>query len=190
MAKNAVRVAGVKLRISPMAPDTSAGSRATDEAPIAYIGLGSNLQNPLDQIQRARVTLAHTAGINELAFSSLYRNPPMGPSEQPDYINAVMAVSTRLSPQTLLQTLQAIENQQGRVRNGERWGPRTLDLDILLYGQEQINTPDLIVPHPGAAERAFVLLPLLEIAPELEIPGKGKVRDLAAQQPVDSLLRI
>ncbi|BBL70409.1 2-amino-4-hydroxy-6-hydroxymethyldihydropteridine diphosphokinase [Methylogaea oryzae] len=156
----------------------------------AYIGLGSNLQDPVGQIRRARAAIAQTEGIAELAFSGLYRNPPMGPADQPDYVNAVMAVSTTLEPHALLHALQAIENSQGRVRLGERWGPRTLDLDILLYGQQQIATADLTVPHVGAAERAFVLLPLLEIAPELNIPGKGLVRDLAAAQPADTLIRI
>lgn len=156
----------------------------------AYIGLGSNLADPVGQIRQARLAIAHTAGIAELAFSGLYRNPPMGPADQPDYVNAAMAVATTLAPQALLQALQAIENRQGRQRSGERWGPRTLDLDILLYGQEQIQTPDLTVPHPGAAERAFVLLPLLEIAPDLAIPGKGLVRDLAALHATDSLLRL
>lgn len=154
----------------------------------AYIGLGSNLQDPVGQIHRARAAIATAEGVAELAFSSLYRNPPMGPADQPDYVNAVMAVSTTLEPHALLKTLQAIESQQGRVRKGERWGPRTLDLDIILYGQEQIATADLTVPHAGAAERPFVLLPLLEIAPDLNIPGKGTVRDLAARLPADAVL--
>lgn len=165
-------------------------TQPTAKPATAYIGLGSNLQDPVGQIRRARAAIATAEGIAELAFSSLYRNPPMGPADQPDYVNAVMAVSTTLEPHALLRALQAIENQQGRVRKGERWGPRTLDLDILLYGQQQIATADLTVPHPGAAERAFVLLPLLEIAPELNIPGKGAVRELAAAQPADTLIRI
>lgn len=162
----------------------------TPETVTAYIGLGSNLQDPIAQLQRARRTIAQTAGIAELAFSGLYRNPPMGPADQPDYVNAVMAVHTTLTPHALLGCLQAIEQQQGRVRSGERWGPRTLDLDILLYDQQQLQSPDLIIPHPGIAERAFVLLPLLEIAPDLTIPGKGALRDLAALLPVEGLLRL
>lgn len=166
--------------MNPPAPD----------AVTAYIGLGSNLQDPIGQLLQARQAIAATTHVSELAFSGLYRNPPMGPADQPDYVNAVMAVSTSLPAQALLKALQAIENQQGRQRNGERWGPRTLDLDILLYGQEQIRTPDLTVPHPGVAERAFVLLPLLEIAADLEIPGYGSVRNLAARHAANALVRI
>ncbi|TAN50675.1 MAG: 2-amino-4-hydroxy-6-hydroxymethyldihydropteridine diphosphokinase [Methylococcaceae bacterium] len=162
----------------------------TPETVTAYIGLGSNLQDPIAQIQRARRAIAQTAGMAELAFSSLYRNPPMGPADQPDYVNAVMAIATTLAPHALLGCLQAIEQRQGRARSGERWGPRTLDLDILLYGQQQLHSADLTIPHLGIAERAFVLLPLLEIAPDLTIPGKGALRDLAALLPADALLRL
>jgi 2-amino-4-hydroxy-6-hydroxymethyldihydropteridine diphosphokinase len=104
----------------------------------------------------------------------------MGPQDQPDYVNAVMAVETDLTPLELLRALQAIENQHGRVRIGARWGARTLDLDLLLYGDQLINHPDLTVPHSGITERAFVLYPLHEIAPQLIIPNKGKLVDLLA----------
>lgn len=156
---------------------------------IAYIGLGSNLQNPIEQIHAARAACKALAGIKELAFSSLYQSLPMGPQDQPDYVNAVMAVTTELSPLELLRSLQAIENSSGRIR-AERWGARTLDLDILLYGDQVINLPDLTVPHIGIAERAFVLYPLHEIAPQLLIPSKGKLVDLLANCPLAGLTRL
>jgi 2-amino-4-hydroxy-6-hydroxymethyldihydropteridine diphosphokinase len=105
----------------------------------------------------------------------------MGPAGQPDYINAVVAIDTLLEPVVLLHELQKIENQQGRVRTNERWGPRTIDLDILVYDDRKINTDELTVPHLGIHERAFVLYPLQEIAPELDIPGLGSLRELIAQ---------
>lgn len=155
----------------------------------AYIGLGSNLQNPTEQIQSARVAIAELLGIEERGFSSLYHSAPMGPQDQPDYVNAVMAVATDLSPIDLLHALQTIENNSGRVR-AERWGARTLDLDIVLYGDEVINLPDLIVPHIGLTERAFVLYPLHEIAPQLIIPNKGKLVDLLDNCPLAGLTRL
>jgi 2-amino-4-hydroxy-6-hydroxymethyldihydropteridine diphosphokinase len=156
---------------------------------IAYIGLGSNLQNPVEQIHSARSAITALAHIKEQAFSSLYQSLPMGPQDQPDYVNAVMAVTTNLSPIELLRSLQSIENISGRIR-GERWGARTLDLDILLYGELVINTPDLTVPHIGLTERAFVLYPLYEIAPQLIIPNKGKLVDLLANCPLAGLNRL
>jgi 2-amino-4-hydroxy-6-hydroxymethyldihydropteridine diphosphokinase len=107
----------------------------------------------------------------------------MGPSDQPDYVNAVMALDTELEPLALLDHLQAIENVEGRVRLGERWGPRTLDLDLLLYGDDVIQHERLTVPHPGLHQREFVLYPLFEIAPELTIPGRGALRDWVAVCP-------
>ena len=157
---------------------------------VAYIGLGSNLENPAGQIQSAHVAIAGLAGVEELAFSSLYQSPPMGPQDQPDYVNAVMAISTNLPAMDLLRNLQRIELEHGRERNGERWGARTLDLDLLVYGQQQIDLPDLAVPHTGIAERAFVLYPLYEIAPELLVPGKGHIADLVKNCPLNSLKRL
>ena len=113
----------------------------------------------------------------------------MGPQDQPDYVNAVMAVATDLSPIELLRALQVIENSHGRVR-GERWGSRTLDLDILLYGDQIIALPDLTVPHIGLTERAFVLYPLYEIAPQLIIPNKGRLVDLLKNCPLAGLTRL
>ncbi len=155
-----------------------------------YIGLGSNLEDPALQIKSARTAIDAIAGVKELAFSSLYHSPPMGPQDQPDYVNAVMCIETSLPPIELLRCLQHIENDQGRVRKAERWGARTLDLDVLVYGDQIIELPDLTVPHVGIAERAFVLYPLYEIAPQLLVPGKGKIADLLAKCPMTGLKRL
>jgi len=159
------------------------------ETVIAYIGLGSNLQHPDTQIHSARAAITQLYNIEDQGFSSLYHSSPMGPQDQPNYVNAVMAIATTLAPLDLLHVLQAIENDHGRVRS-ERWGARTLDLDILLYGEQIINIPDLIVPHSGITERAFVLYPLYEIAPQLTIPDKGKLVDLLANCPLAGLKRV
>ena len=157
---------------------------------IVYIGLGSNLAEPVAQIKAARQAIKQLDAVQELVFSSLYRSSPMGPQDQPDYVNAVMGITTSLSAITLLRRLQAIEHKQGRVRKGERWGARTLDLDILLYADQQIKTPDLTVPHIGISERSFVLYPLQEIAPDIDIPGCGNITELIANCPVEGLERI
>jgi 2-amino-4-hydroxy-6-hydroxymethyldihydropteridine diphosphokinase len=157
---------------------------------IAYIGLGSNLATPVAQIKSARAAIASIEGVQELAFSSLYHSLPMGPRDQPDYVNAVMCVATGLLPMDLLRCLQNIENSQGRVRKAERWGARTLDLDILIYGDQEIDLPDLTVPHKGLAERSFVLYPLFEIAPHILVPGQGAIADLLAKCPLSGLKRM
>ena len=161
----------------------------SSEAVLAYIGLGSNLQNPSQQLYSARTGITALAHVKELAFSCLYQSLPMGPQDQPDYVNAVMAVATTLAPLELLRALQGIENNHGRIR-GERWGARTLDLDILLYGDNIIALPDLTVPHSGLTERAFVLYPLYEIAPKLTIPNKGKLIDLLANCTLAGLKKL
>lgn len=145
----------------------------------AYVGLGSNLGNSIDRVCRGRLGLAQLPGTRLLAFSSLYRSAPMGPPGQDPYINAVAALATRLGPQELLRQLHRLEAAHGRTRDGVRWGPRTLDLDLLLYGDRVIETAGLRVPHPGLGQRSFVLYPLSELAPELRIPGRGMVRELA-----------
>ena len=157
---------------------------------IAYIGLGSNLANPVVQINSARTAIASLVGVHEMAFSSLYHSLPMGPQNQPDYVNAVMCVATDLLPMDLLRCLQNIENEHGRVRIGERWGARTLDLDILIYGHQEVDLPVLTVPHKGLADRSFVLYPLFEIAPQLIVPGKGPIADLVAKCPLSGLRRL
>lgn len=148
----------------------------------AYVGLGSNLSDPVAQVRRALRALGAMADTQLVAHSRLYRNPPMGPQDQPDYVNAVAALDSRLGAAELLAALQGIEQAQGRQRDGTRWGPRTLDLDLLLFGDETIATRGLSVPHPGIAERAFVLVPLAEIAPPgLVIPGHGTLAMLLEQ---------
>ena len=157
---------------------------------VAYIGLGSNLITPEAQIMAAKQAISALSHVHEGAFSSLYRSPPMGPQDRPDYVNAVMAIRTDLSPMQLLRCLQKIELDQGRVRKGERWGARTLDLDILLYGDQIIDLPELTIPHYGLTERAFVVYPLQEIAPDLIIPGKDTIADLVALCPLAGLEKI
>ncbi len=157
---------------------------------ISYIGLGSNLAEPVTQIKSARTAIVSIAGVQELAFSSLYHSLPMGPQDQPDYVNAVMCIATDLLPMELLRCLQNIENDQGRVRKGDRWGARTLDLDVLIYGDQEIDLPDLTIPHKGIAERSFVLYPLFEIAPQLAVPGMGPIADLVAKCPLSGLRRL
>lgn len=114
----------------------------------------------------------------------------MGPQDQPDFVNAVAALESSLSAQALLARLQAIEDQQGRVRGGQRWGPRTLDLDLLLHGDEVIAEAELTVPHPGLARRSFVLLPLLELAPEIEIPGQGPAATLLESAGAEGVTKL
>lgn len=153
----------------------------------AYIGLGSNLDDPQAQVQRALRHLAAQPDLELTGVSRLYRSAPLGPADQPDYINAVAALRTALAPEALLDRLQAIEAAQLRRREGVRWGPRTLDLDILLYGDHCIDTPRLQVPHPGIVLRNFVLLPLADLAPALHIPGVGRVQDVAANCSVNGI---
>ena len=150
---------------------------ATDSV-SAFIGIGSNLAYPSRQVASAISRLSEMRGAQLLARSSLYRSTPFGGVEQPDFINAVVQLETELSARALLTELQGIERAQGRDRDGERWGPRTLDLDLLVYGLERISEPGLLVPHPGIAERNFVLLPLSEIAPDLDVPGLGPLSSI------------
>lgn len=146
----------------------------------AFIGVGSNLEAPDEQVERAFAAMASLPGTAVVAHSSLYRSAPMGRADQPDFVNAVVRLSTQLAPHALLDELQRIEHEAGRVRTGERWGPRTLDLDILVYGEQRIDDARLTVPHPGTAQREFAIVPLAELAPELVIPGQGRASDLAA----------
>jgi len=143
----------------------------------AYVGIGSNLQNPIEQAHKALLALSGLPATQLVAQSRLYRSQPMGPQDQPAFINAVVALETNLPALELLRLLQAIEQAQGRTRV-VHWGPRTLDLDLLLYGEESINQPELVVPHPGLHERNFVLYPLHDIDPDLVIPHLGPLKDL------------
>ncbi|WP_261903130.1 2-amino-4-hydroxy-6-hydroxymethyldihydropteridine diphosphokinase [Vibrio fortis] len=144
----------------------------------AYIAVGSNLADPVSQANLAIETLKSLPQSKFIATSKLYSSTPMGPQNQPDYINAVVAIETELTPIELLNCTQAIEQEQGRVRKDERWGPRTLDLDIILYGNEVIDSERLTVPHYGMKEREFVLYPLAEIAPSLQLPDGTELSKL------------
>ncbi|HHO68126.1 MAG TPA: 2-amino-4-hydroxy-6-hydroxymethyldihydropteridine diphosphokinase [Gammaproteobacteria bacterium] len=156
------------------------------EAVTAWIGLGSNLEDPAGQLRRAFDELARLPHTGLDGRSPLYRSPPMGPPDQPDYVNAVARLRTTLAPLALLRALQDIEAAHGRVR-AVHWGPRTLDLDLLLYGDRVIDAPGLQVPHPGLAARDFVLRPLADLAPDLEIPGLGPLAALLAACPAGKL---
>lgn len=161
---------------------------ATPELQVtAYIGVGSNLDDPDRQVRAAMNRLDEIAGSRVSARSSLYRSEPFGPVAQPDFINAAVSLETLLRPRLLLAELQAIEVELGR-EPGERWGPRRIDLDLLVYGDMVIDEQGLTIPHPGIAERNFVLLPLGEIAPDLVVPGLGRLADIEvnAGQPVIS----
>ena len=147
----------------------------------AYIGLGANLNNPKQQIEVAFKALANLPNTQLLLRSSLYQSAPMGPQDQDDYINAVAKIETSLTPIDLLDQLQSIEKTQGRVRKAERWGPRTLDLDLLLFGDHAIQCERLTIPHYGLRQRAFVLLPLQEIAPELKLPDGTSINSIVEE---------
>ena len=154
--------------------------RSTLDAPVAvWIGLGSNLQEPERQVRAAIEELAALPESRLRAVSRLYRTAPVGPPGQPDYINAAARLETRLAPQALLAELHRIELAHGRRRDGTRWGPRILDLDILVYGEARIDEPGLTIPHPEMARRAFVLVPLADVAPpDLAVPGLGILAEL------------
>ncbi|MGE6992625.1 2-amino-4-hydroxy-6-hydroxymethyldihydropteridine diphosphokinase [Pseudomonas sp. NPDC047961] len=156
-----------------------------------YIGLGSNLAEPRRQLRGALDALTCIRDSQLAAVSSLYLSDPLGPADQPRYNNAVAALDTSLSPLALLDALQAIELAQGRERKAERWGPRTLDLDILLFGNRLISEPRLTVPHYHMHARAFVLYPLAEIAPaELKLADGRTLAELLAACPFEGLERL
>jgi 2-amino-4-hydroxy-6-hydroxymethyldihydropteridine diphosphokinase len=144
--------------------------------PVAYVGIGANLDDPALRVQTAFAGLAALPGTRLVRRSSFYRTAPQGYPGQPDFLNAVAELDTRLTAHELLKQLQAMETRAGRSRSFPN-APRTLDLDLLLYGDQRIDQPDLVVPHPRMHERAFVLVPLLEIAPEAQIPGVGRARE-------------
>ena len=155
----------------------------------AFIALGSNLENPVVQLQYAFGELEQLPETRLLSRSSLYRSAPVGRLDQPDFINAVACIETRLAPLTLLQALLAIEQRHGRIRESLN-APRTLDLDILLYDDLQYRDSDLIIPHPRMTQRAFVLQPLFEIAPDCRIPGYDPVQHLLSLCQDQKLERI
>ncbi|MGF1775340.1 2-amino-4-hydroxy-6-hydroxymethyldihydropteridine diphosphokinase [Vibrio nomapromontoriensis] len=146
-----------------------------------YIAIGSNLSDPVAQALDAMEALKSLPKSSVIQCSSLYSSTPMGPANQPDYINAVVKIQTELTPLELLDCTQAIELEQGRVRKDERWGPRTLDLDLILYGNEVIDSERLTIPHYGMKEREFVLYPLAEITPNLQLPDGTELTSLLKQ---------
>lgn len=149
-------------------------------APVrAWVGLGSNLEAPREQIEAALRALVAIPQTTLLRCSRLYRTPPWGRLDQPDFINAVAELDTALAPAALLEALRRIEHEAGRQRV-EHWGPRSLDLDLLLHGESRVDTAELQLPHPRMHERAFVLVPLAELAPDLRIEPHGRVIDLLA----------
>jgi len=154
---------------------------------LAYIAIGSNLASPLEQVNAAVQALREIPQSKIVAVSSFYRTPPLGPQDQPDYLNAAVVLETALDAETLLDNTQRIELQQGRVRKAERWGPRTLDLDIMLFGHETISTERLTVPHYDMKNRGFMLWPLFEVAPDLIFPDGIPLRtildNLNAERP-------
>ena len=155
----------------------------------AYIGVGSNLEHPRAQVERALGELAELPRSRLLARSSLYRSAPLGYEAQPEFINAVARLDTELGAAELLARLQAIEAKHGRRRSFAN-APRSLDLDLLLFGEQRISGPELTVPHPRMHERAFVLVPLIEIAPDAQIPGRGSAAALAAAFAPQKIARV
>lgn len=146
-----------------------------------FIGLGSNLAEPLIQIKQALGALSQLPETRLLKDSGYFKSKPMGPQNQPDYINVVARLETSLEPLVLLDYLQEIETRQGRVRE-QHWGARTIDLDMLLYGRKIINKPHLKVPHTGVWKRDFVYLPLLKLVPDIIIPGYGKLKNIVQEE--------
>ncbi len=146
--------------------------------PTVYIGLGSNLNNPIYQIKKALRVLATISTVSLKNHSSLYCSKAVGPKNQPDYINAVAILSVKLSPFQLLKKLQTIEIEHGRTRTGKRWQARILDLDILIYDNKQLQSPNLVLPHPELYNRMFVLQPLYECVPDLILPNGQQLQDL------------
>jgi 2-amino-4-hydroxy-6-hydroxymethyldihydropteridine diphosphokinase len=147
----------------------------------AYVGLGANLGDREATISRAVELLGEQDGIEVLAVSTLRETDPVGVEDQPRFLNGAAALETTLRPGALLEVLLGVERTLGRVRDGVRFGPRTIDLDLLLYGDETVDEPGLTVPHPRLHERRFALEPLAEVAPGLVIPGRGRVSDLLAR---------
>lgn len=147
---------------------------------LCYIGLGANLDDPAEQIVTALQALAHMPATRLLQWSSLYGSKPLGPQDQPDYLNAVAAIDTELDPEALLDAVKNQEQQQGRIKK-RHWGERTIDLDILLYGDQRYQSDRLQIPHKEMCKRSFVVLPLLEIAPQLTLPDGRKLAALTPE---------
>jgi 2-amino-4-hydroxy-6-hydroxymethyldihydropteridine diphosphokinase len=155
----------------------------------AYIGVGSNLDDPRKQVIQAFTELATLPTTRVILTSPIYISRPFGPVSQGDFANAVVGVLTQLEPRALLAGLRALEAARGRPEQRERWGPRIIDLDVLVYGRERLADPELTLPHPGIVERNFVLYPLADIAPDLDIPGLGRVTELKGRVTPEGLRR-
>ncbi len=153
----------------------------------AYVALGANLGEPVERVREALSRLEDISGTRCVSQSRLWRSRPLGPQDQPDYVNAVAGLLTTLEARPLLESLRGIEQAMGRVEPPMRWGPRLIDLDLLMLSTLCIDDPALKLPHPGLPERGFVLYPLAEIAPDLFVPGHGRVRHLQQQVPSDGL---
>ncbi len=156
----------------------------------AYVGIGSNLDQPADQVQRALHALSGLPQTRLVLQSSLYVSKPLGPAMQPDFVNAVAALLTQLPAVAFFGALRALERALGREPPRLRWGPRRIDLDLLLFDAEQLDSAELTLPHPGIVQRNFVLYPLLEVAPELNVPGRGRVAELAARVDAAGIWRL
>ena len=155
-----------------------------------WLGLGSNLHQPVQQLNQALMKLSSHDRVEILATSSFYRTPPWGDDQQDDFINAVVKIETSLDPEPLLSCLQSIENTMGRQRSDRRWGPRVIDIDLLLYGNLEYQSDDLVVPHPRMHDRAFVLVPLSELDSKLEIPVHGIVEKLLQKIDCSGIRRL
>jgi len=165
----------------------------TEAVEGVFVALGANLGEPEQQVRQAMQSLDAVEGLTLLKCSSLYASSPMGPGDQPDYINAVCELACTLPPLALLDQLMFLEHEAGRTRNepsDKRWGPRVLDLDLVLFGQQIVNEDRLTVPHPGLLVRSFVLVPLVEIAPDVEVPGHGHARDYLKDREEFNLTRL
>jgi len=153
----------------------------------AYVAIGSNLDDPQTQVLRTFDALSKVTGSKLIACSRLFRTRPLGPQDQPDFVNAAAGMLTTLSAREFLFELQQIERALGKQTPTQRWGARRIDLDLIAFGEQRHDEPDLQVPHPGVSSRNFVLYPLLDIAPELSIPGRGRVRELARHVSGDGI---
>ena len=160
-----------------------AGLQARPHWQPAYVGIGSNLDDPRAQVLRASDALARLPRTRRVVLSPLYRTQPLGEVVQPVFVNAVAGLLTQLGPEELLDALRGLERELGREPPRERWGPRLIDLDLLVLGRETRATPSLTLPHAGIAARDFVLYPLADIAPDLDVPGLARVRELRARVP-------
>ncbi|WP_392563356.1 2-amino-4-hydroxy-6-hydroxymethyldihydropteridine diphosphokinase [Orbus wheelerorum] len=156
---------------------------------VVFIALGANLGDPLKQAQDAIEAVNQLQLSEVIKTSPFYRSKPLGPQDQPDYLNAVIKIMTELSPIELLHALQEIEKNLGRVRKANRWGPRTLDLDILLYDNLQMSSEQLTIPHYDMKSREFVLYPLYDLEPQLVLPDQSVLSDLITHLPLNNLIR-